>query len=53
MKKSSQGTLTIETNHGVLEGFDCLIWAIGRKANVEFGLEKAVSIFYGFFCSSP
>lgn len=36
-------TINIETNKGRLDDVNCLIWAIGRLPNIDFGLEKAVS----------
>jgi glutathione reductase (NADPH) len=39
--KAADGTLTITTESGELIEADCLIWAIGRKPNMEnIGLEK-------------
>jgi len=39
--KKEDGTLSLETNTGVAEGFDCLLWAIGRKSlTSNIGLDK-------------
>ena len=40
--KAADGTLTIETSTGTIEGVDCLLWAIGRVPNIEIGLDKVV-----------
>ena len=39
----SGDTLRIETNNGVMEDVDCLLWAIGRQPNTEMGLDITVS----------
>ena len=44
MTKVGPNNLTIETNNGTIENVDCLLWAIGRVPNVEFGLDKVVSM---------
>jgi len=39
--KESDGTLTLETNNGVIDKVNCLVWAIGRSPNSDtIGLEK-------------
>ena len=42
--KESDGTLTLETNSGVIDKVNCLLWAIGRVPNSDtIGLENIVS----------
>ena len=43
MTKKDCGTLTVETNTGTIDDVECLLFAIGRKPNVEIGLDKMVS----------
>jgi len=37
--KVGEKNFTVHTNNGDIENVDCLIWAIGRKPNIEIGLE--------------
>ena len=41
--KEGDGTLTLETNNGVIDKVNTLLWAIGRSPNADtIGLEKIV-----------
>ena len=38
------GRLELTTNTGeTIADVDCLLWAVGRKPNIEIGLDKVVS----------
>lgn len=51
MVKEDDGTLTINTNSGVIDKVDCLIWAIGRTPNSDkIGLDRVV-IYLSECCS--
>jgi len=41
--KGSDGKLNIKTSTGVIDGADCLIWAVGRAPNADIALDKVVS----------
>ncbi|KAK2146336.1 hypothetical protein LSH36_615g00014 [Paralvinella palmiformis] len=38
--KGSDGKLNIKTSTGVIDGADCLIWAVGRAPNADIALDK-------------
>lgn len=41
VEKGADGLLTLETNNGIIDKVDCLLWAIGRAPNTDtIGLDK-------------
>ena len=51
MKKEENGTLTLETNTGVIDNVNSLVWAIGRSPNSDtIGLDKIVSKSTSLVC---